>query len=266
MSPRYRTPFALGAIAFAIVFLLIVGVTSAVLVVRGLNSTDEPTALPTITETPSPTAAPTTSEPTPTPATTASVAASYCYTHIRSSPRPSASIAADGRLVGGGISVPIPEVYATDDTTVNHFLRFTDDDVYATALAEEKWVSTLAVGAVTWEKGVPYPGDQAAATRIFDCMLSNTAMWEPQAAGRRLDDKKVEAVTIDGMSGYKVTGSLFFTQTLLKETTHDLLTVVVLTTPDGRSAVFSSVVAGNNEAQVQGAAEALAGLTAGPDK
>lgn len=265
MKSQYRSPLVLGAIAFAVVFLLIVGVTSAVLVVRGVGSTPSPTASPTPTESLSPTEDPTTAADPASPTSTASAAASYCYAHQRTYPRPSDSVATDGRLVGGGISVPIPEVFAANEPTTSPFLRFTDDDISATASAEDGWFSTLTVGDVTWEKGVPYPGDEAAATRIFDCIITHTGLWEPQSPGRRLDDKKIEAVTIDGMDGYKVTGSLFFTRTVLKETTHDLITVVVLTTPDGTPAVFCSVVAGDNETHVQAAADALAGLTAGPE-
>ena len=245
-----------GGIAFAIVFLLIVGLTVAYLVVR--TSTSGPVGggaatSETVTTGPasSGTTEPETTEPEET--TTSEVTEARCWSpeHERTSSNPS------GRLRGGGLQFIPPAGF--DNRSTGTWVNFLNDAQTAHAPVEATWVSTLIVGKVEWQPGVEYPGEEEAAERLVDCLVSNANIWG-DTSERTLHEELTEPVTIAGMSGYRHRAVLKFGQHDLTKTDSTEIVAVVVATPDGPSAFISEIAIGVTEHE-EAAEEAYASLT-----
>lgn len=244
----------IGGIAFAMVFLLIVGITVGYLVLRNSGSSGASTPTTTVTDSSTPPPSePTGPVTTTSEETTAIEDEQHCWTptNVRESENPS------GRLRGGGLEFIPPEGF---DSRVNRtFLNFTTDAQMATAPVEDSWVSSIGVGKIEWQPGVEYPGDKVAAERLLDCLYGNAGIWG-NTSQRTLNDKVIEAVTIAGMPGYRATAVLKFGKHNLTKTDSTRLEVVVVNTPQGPS-VFSSEIAIGVKEHEDGAAEAYKSLT-----
>lgn len=227
-------PLLIGGLAFAVVFLLIVGATVGYLVLRPGSGGGDPTASAT---------AATESASASTEQTTEATSAAEeerCWSpdQARSSKNPS------GKLRGGGLEMIPPEGF--DDRDDRTEASFVTDAARAAAKVEGTWYSTVAVGEVVWQPGVEYPGDRDAAERIFACLVSNSAIWGG-TSGRSVQDQVTEPVTVAGMSGYRTTGVLRFGQDTLEKTDGTRIMVAVISTPEGPSAFVSDVAVGVTE-------------------
>lgn len=245
-----------GGIAFAIVFLMIVGLTVAYLVVRtstGGSVSGGAATSGTVT------AGSTTAETTPPETTEPEEAASSEVTEARCwSPEPErTSSNPSGRLRGGGLQF-IPPV-GFDDRSAGTWVSFLTDTQTASAPVESTWVSALIVGKVEWQPGVEYPGEEEAAERLVDCLFSNADIWG-DTSERTLHDELTEPVTIAGMSGYRHRAVIKFGQHDLTKTDSTEIVAVVVDTPEGPSAFVSEVAIGVTEHE-EGAEEAYASLT-----
>lgn len=246
-----------GGIAFAIVFLMIVGLTVAYLVVRtstsgsvgGGAATSE-----TVTTGPEQTTEPTEAgETEPAETATSEVTEARCWSpdHERTSSNPS------GRLRGGGLQFIPPAGF--DNRSTGTWVNFLNDAQTAHAPVEATWVSTLIVGKVEWQPGVEYPGEEEAAERLVECLFSNAQIWG-DTSERTLHDEVTEPVTIAGMSGYRHRAVVEFGQHDLTRTDSTEIVAVVVATPEGPSAFISEVAIGVTEHE-EGAEEAYASLT-----
>lgn len=235
-----------GAITFALVFLLIVGLVVAYLVVRSVTAGGDPTAGPTTSAT--------TTSAAPTTTSAAPVEEEWCWyppDAARTSSNPS------GKLRGGGLQFTPPSTFPDRRHSPN--LPFAEDTAMAVAPVESTWVSTISVGAVHWQDGVEYPGDEAAANRLTDCFLADSSNWG-DTTGRTEANRTDTAVEIDGMAGHQVTVDYQFAEGPTPSITGYSITVVVVSTPEGPSYFLSEVPVGHEE-HTAAAAEALAGLT-----
>lgn len=246
-----------GGIAFALVFLLIVGATVAFLVLRspGGGGGGGGTASGTITETTT-TRPPEITEPVTTTTvpdeTTPITEEEMCWSPMneRSSQNPS------GRLRAGGIEIVPPDGF---DTRMNRtYLAFTTDAITASAPVEGDWVSSVGVGKIEWQPGVEYPGAKGASERLISCLFG-APIWG-DTSQRTLHDQVTEAVTIGGMPGYRTTAVLKFGKHSFTKTDSTRLEVVVLETPEGPSVYNSEVAIGVPEHE-QAAKDAYASLT-----
>lgn len=227
-------PLLIGGLAFAVVFLLIVGATVGYLVLRPGSGGGDPTASATATTEP---ASASTEQATEA---TSAVEEERCWSpdQTRSSKNPS------GKLRGGGLEMIPPKGF--DDRTDTTQANFVTDASRAAAKVEGTWYSTVAVGEVEWQPGVEYPGDRDAAERIFACLVSNSAIWDG-TSGRSVQDQVTEPVTVAGMPGYRTTGVLHFGQDTLEKTDGTRIMVAVISTPEGPSAFISDAAVGVTE-------------------
>lgn len=239
-------PLLIGGLAFAVVFLLIVGATVGYLVLRPGSGGGDPTASATAT---------TESASASTEQTTEATSAAEeerCWSpdQTRSSKNPS------GKLRGGGLQFIPPAVYDLRSSPTG--TSYSDDIQGAQAIVEDGWVSSMYVGAVTWQPGIEYPGAEVASQTITQCFFGANIWGDTR--GRSLDDVITEPVTIAGMPGYRTTGIVNFSHAPMENTSATELIVVVLETPQGPS-VFATETAIGIEAHEEAADEAYASLT-----
>ncbi|MGP9538703.1 hypothetical protein ACT3SP_11875 [Brachybacterium sp. AOP43-C2-M15] len=248
------TALLIGGIAFAIVFLLIVGGTVGYLVLRpggtggGVASPSTDTTAPEDPEATDPEATDPSESPTPT-----DVEEERCWSpdsQERTSSNPS------GKLRGGGLQFIPPSIY--DGRSSPMGLSHANDTQGAQALVEDTWYSTIAVGAVEWQPGIEYPGAEVASQKIVDCFFY-ASIWG-EAKGRSLDDEITEPVTISGMPGYRTTAVVNFSSSPLEKTSATELVVVVIDTPQGPSVFVTETAVGVTEHE-QAADEAYESLT-----
>lgn len=226
-----------GGIAFAVVFLLIVGGTVGYLVLRSggdsgagdqtSSPTESGTATESVTDTDSSSASPT------------NVEEERCWrpdSAERTSSNPS------GKLRGGGLQfIPPP---AFDGRLSPSGLSYMNDIQSAQAIVpgSDGWASTMTVGAVEWQPGIEYPGAEVASQRILTCYFSASVWGDTQ--GRSLDDQVTQPVTIAGLSGYRTTATVNFAKIDVPGTTATDVAVVVLDTPQGPSAFVQDTAVG----------------------
>lgn len=241
-----------GGIAFAMVFLLIVGITVGYLVLRNSGSSGAGTSTTSASESVSTTPAETT-DTTPPPETTSFEEEERCWrpTVERTSQNPS------GRLRGGGLEFVPPTGFDNRSSRTN--LAFTTDAQMAAALVEGSWYSSMGVAKIEWQPGVEYPGDKAASERLMSCLYGNGYIWEGTSQ-RTLHDQVTEAVTIAGMPGYRTSAVLKFGKHNFTKTDSTRIVIVVVDTPEGPS-VFSSEVAIGVQEHEDAAVEAYDSLT-----
>lgn len=245
----------IGGITFAIVFLLIVGLTVAFLVVRTTTSGGEETATATSSSAEESTPTEPTGDPTDTGEATASPTAEKerCWNpeRTRESSNPS------GRLRGGGLQFIPPSGF--DGRAPLNYGAFLTDGQVALATIEGDWTSNVGVAAVEWQPGYEYPGNKAASERILECMYSDSTMWG-DTSQRSLEDQVTEPVTVAGMPGYRTSAVLTFGQHSFEKFESTKLVVVVVDTPQGPSAFIADIAVGVTEHE-EGYEEAYASVT-----
>lgn len=246
------TALLIGALAFAVVFLLIVGGTIGFLALRpGDGGTAGPaTATSTASDEESPGGR---EELTEEPSADEDVTEERCWsaTQERTSTNPS------GRLRGGGLEIIPPAMFTERGDSFSPY--FVTDAQRASAPVESTWYSTVSVGKVEWQPGVEYPGDQAASERIFDCLLADGNLWG-EATNRTPTGKVTEPVTIAGMPGYRTSAVVEFDHSGLELTDSSGVVVIVLDTPEGPS-VFAADWAEGVDGHEEGVSEAIDSLT-----
>ncbi|WP_114855493.1 hypothetical protein [Brachybacterium sp. YJGR34] len=243
----------IGGLAFAVVFLLIVGGTVGYLVLRTGGSGGGGAQVTSSSTAPDPESSQATTSADATPT---DVEEETCWTPEgtnRTSSNPS------GKLRGGGLQFIPPAEF--DGRTTAWWFSFLDDSQTAYATVEENWQSTLTVGEVVWQPGVEYPGAEAASERITTCIF-RASIWG-DTSGRSLDDEVTEPVTISGMPGYRTTATVNWESSDLERTDAALISVTVLDTPQGPSAFISETAAGvaEHEEGAQAAYESLTGYS-----
>ncbi|MGP4978390.1 hypothetical protein [Brachybacterium tyrofermentans] len=238
----------LGGLSFSLVFLLIVGATVAYLVLRpGASSGPDSQSASS-----SASATSTDSEsPTPTDAVE-----ERCYTpeYERASTNPS------GKLLGGGLQFIPPAVF--DGRESDGPASFLNDTQVATALVEEGWISSITVGAVDWQPGVEYPGNEIASQKIAKCFFTDGDWGDNRARERTWDEETTTPVTIAGMPGYTTRAIVNFGSDDLEKTDATEIVVVVLETEQGPSALALETAVGvtDHEEAADAALESLTGL------
>lgn len=256
-SPRggQGTALLYGVIAFAAVFLLIVGGTVGFLLLRPDGTTPVATGSATSTETDTAASDGGTDQGSASATPTEEVTPERCWSpenQTRTSSNPS------GRLRGGGLQFIPPALYTERGRPSG--VSFADDLQGAQAKVEDSWYSTMFVGAVVWQPGIEYPGAEEASQQIVSCFFS-APIWG-EAKGRSLDDEVTEPVTISGMSGYRTTATVNFSSSPLTLTTGTELVVVVVDTPQGPSVFGTETAVGvpEHEAAADEALESLTGI------
>ncbi len=240
------TPLLIGGIAFAAVFLLIVGGTIGYLVLRGDGG--DPSSGGTATTT-GPSSASASASATPT----GEVEEERCWqpeTMERAGDNPS------GKLRGGGLQFIPPAVY--DQRQTPRGVAYVNDAQGAYAQVEDGWYSGIFVAAVEWQPGIEYPGNEVASEKILACYFA-ASIWG-DTEGRTLDDQVTEPVTIAGLPGYRTTATVNFAKAPMEKTSATSLTVIVLDTPQGPSVFMLETAVGVAEHE-EAAAEALESLT-----
>lgn len=240
------TPLLIGGIAFAAVFLLIVGGTIGYLVLRGDGG--DPSSGGTTPAT-DPSSASASASATPTD----EVEEERCWqpeTMERAGDNPS------GKLRGGGLQFIPPAVY--DQRQTPRGVAYVNDAQGAYAQVEDGWYSGMFVGAVEWQPGIEYPGNEVASEKIVACYFA-ASIWG-DTEGRTLDDQVTEPVTIAGLPGYRTTATVNFAKSNLELTDATSLSVTVLETPEGPSAFVQEIAVGVTEHE-EASAEALESLT-----
>lgn len=234
----------IGGIAFALVFLLIVGGTVMFLVLRsgggspgaGGRSGGEVTSTPP-TESESPTSSP--SSETPSASLKPSEDGEWCWSpenQKRVSKNPS------GKLRGGGLDIIPPQTF--DMRTSVPIWAFTTDAQTAGISVESTWSSSVTVGRLQWQDGYEYPGDEVASQRLINCISTSPGTWG-SGKGRKLSDIVTEPVTINGIGGYRSTATLSLGDPPpLKATDSYTLTVYVLNTESGPSVLAAEIATG----------------------
>ncbi|MDN6398976.1 MAG: hypothetical protein L0K01_00785 [Brachybacterium sp.] len=246
------TALLVGGIAFAVVFLLVVGGTVVYLVRRpGGDGPDGPPVSDSSTVTdPGSSGATESDSPTPT-----DVEAERCWVpeQERTSQNPS------GKLRGGGLQFIPPALYEQRGTP--HGIAYTTDLQGAQALVEASWYSTTFVGAVQWQPGIEYPGAEVASQTIVDCFFYANIWGEAQ--GRTLDDEITTPVTIAGIPGYRTTATVNFASDPLERTDATELDIVVLETDEGPSVFGTETAVGvtEHEQAADAAYETLTGVS-----
>ena len=236
------TPLLIGGIAFAAVFLLIVGGTIGYLVLRGDGG--DPSSGGT-----TPATDPSSASATPT----GEVEEERCWqpeTMERAGDNPS------GKLRGGGLQFIPHAVY--DQRQTPRGVAYVNDAQGAYAQVEDGWYSGMFVGAVEWQPGIEYPGNEVASEKIVACYFA-ASIWG-DTEGRTLDDQVTEPVTIAGLPGYRTTATVNFAKAPMEKTSATSLTVIVLDTPQGPSVFMLETAVGVAEHE-EAAAEALESLT-----
>lgn len=250
----------IGGLAFAIVFLLIVGATVGYLVLRptlfggaagettvaGSQTATDPEA--TVSDQATGDEA-TSEEPT-------EVVEERCWSpsQERTSKNPS------GKLRGGGLEFIPPAAYGGRDS--GGYVHFLSDSQTAYAEVEESWISTMTVGTVEWQPGVEYPGDEVASQKIAKCFFTD-GNWGDKARERTWDDETTKPVTIAGMPGYETRAVVDFGSDDLEKTDGTEIVVVVLDTDQGPSAFVTDTAVGvtEHEEAVEKAYSSLTGLS-----
>lgn len=233
-----------GGIAFAVVFLLIVGMTVGYLVLRPggkeTNTGGPPVSSSATVTDPEATGG----EETPTPT---DVEEELCWspeTLERTSTNPS------GKLRGGGLQFIPPAIY--DQRAAPGGTAYMNDIQGAQGLVEGTWYSGTIVASVEWQPGIEYPGAEVASQKITNCFF-RASVWG-EGKGRSLDDEVTEPVTIAGMPGYRTTATVNFSELPLERTSATRLVVVVLETSSGPSVFMTDTSLGvpeHEEAAVQ---------------
>lgn len=245
------TALLFGGIAFAVVFLLIVGATVGYLVLRPTGSGGDSATSSTASSSPVETDS---ASPTDTDsATPTDVEEERCWSpekFERSSTNPS------GKLRGGGLQFIPPSIYDMRSQPIG--TSYSNDVQGAQGEVEEGWYSTVFVGAIEWQPGIEYPGAEAASKTIINCFYSANIWGDTK--GRSLDDQVTEPVTIAGMPGYRTTGIVNFSHSPMELTSATELVVVVLETDQGPS-VFVTETAVGVEAHEEAADAAYESLT-----
>ncbi|GAA1484263.1 hypothetical protein [Brachybacterium fresconis] len=243
----------IGGLAFAIVFLLIVGATVGYLVLRPtlFGGADGETAVAesqTATDPEATVSDPATSEEP------SEVAEERCWspTSERTSKNPS------GKLRGGGLEFIPPAAYGGRDS--GGYVHFLNDAQTAYAEVEESWISTMTVGKVEWQPGVEYPGNEVASQKIAKCFFTD-GNWGGKARERTWDDETTKPVTIAGMPGYETRAVVNFGSDDLEKTDGTEIVVVVLDTEQGPSAFVTDTALGVT-AHEEAAEKAYSSLTA----
>ena len=222
-------------------FLLIVGGTIGYLVLRGDGG--DPSSGGTTPAT-DPSSASASASATPT----GEVEEERCWqpeTMERAGDNPS------GKLRGGGLQFIPPAVY--DQRQTPRGVAYVNDAQGAYAQVEDGWYSGMFVGAVEWQPGIEYPGNEVASEKIVACYFA-ASIWG-DTEGRTLDDQVTEPVTIAGLPGYRTTA-----KAPMELTSATSLTVIVLDTPQGPSVFMLETAVGVAEHE-EAAAEALESLT-----
>lgn len=248
------TALLFGGIAFAVVFLLIVGVTVGYLVLRPTGSGgDSATSSPADTTNASSTSASATDTSSETPT---DVEEERCWSpeeFERTSTNPS------GKLRGGGLQFIPPTVYDARSSPLG--VSYANDLQGAQGRVEDSWYSTAYVGAIEWQPGVEYPGAEAASKAIINCFYSANIWGDTK--GRSLDDVVTEPVTIAAMPGYRTTGIVNFSHAPMELTSATELVVVVLETDQGPSLFITETSVGveAHEEAADAAYESLTGIS-----
>lgn len=258
----HRAAVLLGLLAFAAVFVLIVGGTAAVLLLRPAPADEGGTGAPadepgTVapaepTGSPAPTDAP---SPAPSAPVEAGTEPAECWSPALPSfdSLPSADV-----LSGGGLQVGLPEMFAPPGVPLG--MPHLDDVQASQAPVEDGWFSTMIIGEVAWPPGVEPPGAEAASQRILQCLYEKDDMWV-QVRDRSLSDPVTEAVTVDGMDGFRTTAVVSFAADSLERTDATEITVVVLETGQGPAAFVTETALGVAEHE-QATAQAQQDLAA----
>ncbi|MGY5764063.1 hypothetical protein ACXET9_02530 [Brachybacterium sp. DNPG3] len=240
-----------GIIAFAVVFLLIIGGTVGYLVLRssGAEGRQGASSSQAVTTTP-------TTDPVTTPSESVEEDRCWWPEYERVSANSS------GRLRGGGLEF-IPPAEFTDRYSQS-YASFVNDAQVATADIESSWVDVLVVGAVEWQPGIEYPGEKEASERILECIYANSANWG-DTKNNSLHDQTTVPVTVAGKAGYKTTATLQFGEDPLEAIDATTITVVVVDTPDldtpeGASVFISEIGVGMTDHE-EGAVDAYDSLT-----
>lgn len=244
------TALLIGGIAFAVVFLLIVGLTVGYLVLRPGGSGGGTVASQSASTSTDPEATDPTDTPSPTPTDVEEVRCWSPDERGRTSSNPS------GKLRGGGLQFIPPTLYDARQNPIG--LSYVDDAEGAQAQVEDSWYSTMFVGAVAWQPGVEYPGAEVASQQIVNCLYSANIWGDTK--GRSLDDEVTEPVTISGMPGYRTTAVVNFAEAPMESTSATELVVVVLETAQGPS-VFGTETAIGVPEHEEAADEAYESLT-----
>ncbi|APX34264.1 hypothetical protein BH708_17880 [Brachybacterium sp. P6-10-X1] len=268
-SPQPPTPgpgggrggaLLIGGIAFAIVFLLIVGATVGYLVLRPTllgGGGDETTAATSETaEDPEDTASDDATAEEPTGEASTTVVEERCWSpaYERTSKNPS------GKLRGGGLEFIPPAAYTGRES--EGFVYFLNDTQTAYGKVEEGWISTMTVGEVEWQPGVEYPGNEVASQKIAKCFFTD-GNWGEKARERTWDDETTKPVTIAGMPGYETRAVVNFGSDDLEKTDATEIVVVVLDTDQGPSAFVTDTAVGvtEHEEAVEKAYASVTGLS-----
>lgn len=246
----------IGGLTFAVVFLLVVGVTVGYLVLRpgggDPDASDPPVSDPGSASVTDPAAEDVADSPSATPT---DVEAERCWTPEpeRTSQNPS------GKLRGGGLQFIPPAIY--DQRGAPRGIAYANDLQGAQALVEGSWYSTTFVGEVQWQPGIEYPGAEAASQTIVNCMFYSSIWGDTK--GRSLDDEITEPVTIAGIPGYRTTATVNFASDPLEKTDATELVVVVLETEQGPSLFGSDTSIGvtEHEEAADAAYESLTGIS-----
>lgn len=243
----------IGGIAFAVVFLLIVGVTVGYLVLRpGGGGGPGPTSSSSASESVDPESTSASATPSPTPT---DVEAERCWTpeSERTSSNPS------GKLRGGGLQFIPPAIYDERGSALG--IAYANDVQVAYAHVQDDWYSSLFVGAVVWQPGIEYPGAEVASQTLLNCFFSSSR-WDG-TSGRSLDDEITEPVTISGMPGYRTTATVNFAASKMDQVTATEMVVVVLETDQGPSMFVTETNVGTTEHEeaADQAYESLTGIS-----
>lgn len=227
MSPGSGRPpwrlLVVGAASFTLTLVLILAVVGAVIAVRGSSGEGDQT----------PSAATTSVSASPS----SSQAAQYCWRNPRTSERTSED--PSGGIRAGGLEAKVPSGWTSSSNAA--VLPFLGDASVRTLPLEGDWVSLVVMAKVTWQPGTAYPGAETASRRYVDCSLSDTRQWDRSVPQRHVQSTRTEAVTIDGMHGYRTTAVLAFDRTTLRTARSTVLTAIVLDTPQGPAVYYSDI-------------------------
>lgn len=243
----------IGGIAFAVVFLLIVGATVGYLVLRPAGGGGPAVASSSASAPVDPETTSASETPSPTPT---DVEAERCWTPEGSE---RTSVNPSGKLRGGGLQFIPPTLY--DQRSGPRGIAYANDLQGAQALVQDDWYSTLSVGAIEWQPGIEYPGAEVASQTIVNCFFSSN-IWDG-TSGRSLDDEITEPVTIAGLPGYRTTATVNFSVSEMDQVTATELVVVVLETDQGPSLFVTETNVGTTEHEeaADQAYESLTGIS-----
>lgn len=223
---RRGTAWLVGGLAFVLAFMLIVGAAVVFLVVRGVRGSEDAHATTAST-----------SARHSASAGPSSAAADFCWLNPdqeRTSTNP------PGRIRGGGIETAVPASFSAEDTTPR-YLPAVSDATGVFAPVDTNWAAQIVVATVTWQPGQAYPGAQAVAQRMLDCITGSSAPWAPTVSARHTENAGGQEVTIGGMHGYRATVTEVFDRSTLTRTSASDLVAIVLDAPGGPALFFAEV-------------------------